>query len=241
VLNPIWRIAWVGLVFTLFGVVVSTAFERAPAPGEPLPVVRPSSTDFKEVVVLPPVDAAVPSSTVLNLRAAPDDPEAARAAARIDEALDEKAAEDEALASLEAALDAIAPGEPLPGAVSSPVEVGETEPETEPGTPAALLPAPRPAPTPAANPTVAARAEGAFRIQLAAVKPGEELATYARLEQRYPRVLAGLTPRFQAISTASGVLVRVQAGPIESESEAEARCRSVREAGGDCFVVALPG
>jgi hypothetical protein len=246
-LNPIWRIAWVGLVFALFGVVVSTAFERAPAPGEPLPVVRPASTDFKEVVVLPPVDAAVPSSTVLSLRAEPDDPDAARAAARMDEALQEKAEQDEAFAMLEAALDAIAPGEPLPGQAAAPSGLQEEAATADagPSPPAGVVPTPRPVPQaePARAPdtTVAARTEGQFRIQLAAVKPGEEMATYARLEQRFPLVLAGLTPRFQAISTASGVLVRVQAGPLESESEAETRCRSVRDAGGECFVVAVPG
>ncbi|MFW5835024.1 MAG: SPOR domain-containing protein [Pseudomonadota bacterium] len=238
-LNPLWRIGWVGGVFVLFGMVVSTAFERAPAPGQPLPVVRPASTDFKEVVALPPIDATVPSSSVLNLRAEPDDPESTRAAARLEEALEDRAAEDEAAAMLEAALDAIAPGEPIPGAAPEP-STAETETpaaESTPSPPVAALPEPRPQPE-----TAAVRIDGQrFRIQLAAVKPGEEMATYSRLEQRFPLVLAGLSPRFQAISTASGVLVRVQAGPIESQSEAEARCRSVRDAGGECFVVALPG
>ncbi len=236
-----WRVAWVGGVFVLFAVVVWSAFDRAPRPGAPVPVVRADPAPFKEVVELPPVEAAVPRSTVLNLLAEADRPAGAREVARLDEALAEDQARMDAIAKLEEALNAIEPGEPIATMDGDDVETMEAEAPTAP----APNPTPRPSPAEAApeeaTQRLAAVGDGGFRIQLAAVKPGEEMATYSRLEQRFPVLLAGLTPRFQAISTSSGVLVRVQAGPIESQGDAEARCRSVREAGGDCFVVPVTG
>jgi hypothetical protein len=89
---------------------------------------------------------------------------------------------------------------------------------------------------------VAARSPaGSFRIQLAAVPPGEEQATFARLERRFGDALAGLAPRFQAVSTDEGVLVRVQAAGFASADAASAQCERIRAAGGDCFVVAGSG
>jgi hypothetical protein len=80
-----------------------------------------------------------------------------------------------------------------------------------------------------------------FRIQIAAVRPGEEHDAFERLKSRYAAVLGDLSPRFQVFSSDDGVLVRVQAGPLGAEAEAEARCRRLEEAGGECFVVAAPG
>ncbi|TVQ33798.1 MAG: SPOR domain-containing protein [Geminicoccaceae bacterium] len=253
-LNHFWRLVWVGGVFGLFGAVVWSAFDRAPAPGAPVPVVQADPAPFKEVIELPPVAASVPGSTVLNLLVDGDDPEQVRAAARLDAAIEAQAERERSIAELEASLAAIMPGEDAPALVERQDEpaVADRGPGLELGgiadvAPAAPSPAPAPAPettqraTEAPPPPMAARTDTGFRIQLAAVKPGEEMATFAQLERRFPLVLAGLSPRFQAISTSNGVLVRVQAGPIESQAEAEARCRSVREAGGDCFVVAAAG
>ncbi|MFP4126053.1 MAG: SPOR domain-containing protein, partial [Alphaproteobacteria bacterium] len=95
---------------------------------------------------------------------------------------------------------------------------------------------------PASRRDVAARtASGSFRIQLAAVPPGEEQVTFARLKRRLGDALAGLAPRFQAVSTDSGVLVRVQAAGFASADAASAQCARIRAAGGDCFVVAGSG
>jgi hypothetical protein len=73
------------------------------------------------------------------------------------------------------------------------------------------------------------------------VPPGEEQATFARLERRFGDALAGLAPRFQAVSTDEGVLVRVQAAGFASADAASAQCERIRAAGGDCFVVAGSG
>jgi cell division septation protein DedD len=238
VLSQVWRWAWVGGVFTLFGVVVWTSFQNAPPPGGPVPVVRPADAPLKEVVLLPPIESTVPASTVLNLVAEGDDPAADRRAAELDAAIADAGARDRRTAQLEAALDRIAPGEAAPDA--DPLETpGATPPATADGAPEPEAP---PAPPPAQRTTVSAPPGGGeFRIQLAAVKPGEEMTTYNRLQERYPSGLVGLGPRFQAISTDNGVLVRVQAGPLSSEADAEARCRAVRDSGGACFVVPAAG
>ncbi len=80
-----------------------------------------------------------------------------------------------------------------------------------------------------------------FRIQLAAVRPGEEHDAFDDLRARYEAILADLSPRFQVFSSEQGVLVRVQAGPLAGEDEAAARCQRVEAAGGECFVVRAPG
>ena len=233
-----WRVVWVGGVFALFAVVVWSAFDRAPRPGEAVPVVRADPAPFKELVDLPPVDATMPGSTVLNLLAEGDDRIPSGEAGGLDRALAEEAARLDAIARMEEALTATETGETIASmdAVDAVDAVDDDldEPSLRSGEAMATEP-------PAVPMHSAALVDRGFRIQLAAVKPGEEMSTYAQLERRFPVVLAGLAPRFQAISTASGVLVRVQAGPLESQGDAEARCRSMRDAGGDCFVVAISG
>ncbi|MEO1091203.1 MAG: SPOR domain-containing protein [Pseudomonadota bacterium] len=239
-MNGVWRLAWVVGVFGLFTLVVGTAFTRAPAPSGAVPVVAADPLPIKERVELPPLETAVPRSSVLNLLAEGDDPDRAREAADLEAAKGMDAAKQSQVAELEAALAAIAPGEGLPSDALPGEDlpgVGTLLPAAEPG-PTASAPVDGPDATAT---TTASLLEGGFRIQLAAVKPGDEHAAFEALQRRFAPALADLGPRFQAVTTDGGVLVRVQAGPIESHDDATARCTHVRERGGDCLVVSVSG
>jgi hypothetical protein len=250
VIGGMWRWAWTAGVFGLFFLVVGAALENAPRADGELPLIEPDAAPIKERVALPDLDAVVPRSSVLNLLAEEDDPEAdvPDALAALHEGLEERAARAREVERVEAAAAGDGGGEAAPSA--APEAAAESPFETVP------RPDRRPATTATATPEaggaggdggaagreVAARTTGeAYRIQLAAVPPGEEQATFDRLEQRYGDALAGLTPRFRAVSTDSGVLVRVQAAGFASEAAATAQCERIRAAGGDCFVVAGSG
>lgn len=240
-IGGIWRWLWTAGVFGVFVVVVGAALDGAPPADGELPLIEPDERPIKERVALAEIDAVVPRSSVLDLLAEGDDPETAAAEAlpRLERALAGERDADATTVELEAA-DAAA-------------DAGDGEPTTEPSTdqPAEVV-APEPASVPPAAETAAPRetepaavaartGTEAFRIQLAAVPPGEEQATFARLERRFADVLGALTPRFQAVSTDAGVLVRVQAGGFATEAAAAAQCERIRAAGGECFVVGAPG
>ncbi len=214
-----WRWLWTGSVVGIFILVVGLALEGAPPGDGELPVIAAADSPLKERLALPAVEEVVPRSTVLNLLAAPDDPAALvdEASPTLDRALAAKAEREREIADIEASLNAIAPGEP----VAEPAR----RPNVDGGEPA----------------TAALGGTGRYRIQIAAVRPGQEQATFDELQVRYGSILGDLQPRFQAFSGESGVLVRIQAGPLGAEADAEARCRRLREAGGECFVVAAPG
>ncbi len=237
---------------------IGAALDGAPRADGELPLIEPGAAPIKERVALPDIDQVVPRSTVLNLLADGDDADAVapEALAALQQGLDDEAARVRATSRLEdafeadSASDAEAPGEASSTTAAGPDERGEQAPFA-----AVAKPDRRPATVPPAaadaeavvddtqgEPEIAARgSSGAFRIQLAAVPPGEEQATFERLERRFGDALAGLAPRFQAISTDSGVLVRVQAAGFASEDAASAQCERIRAAGGDCFVVAGSG
>jgi hypothetical protein len=247
VIGGMWRWAWTAAVFGLFFVVVGAALDGAPRADGELPLIEAGPAPIKERVALPDLDQVVPRSSVLNLLAEEDDPEAdvPDALAALQEGLDERAAREREIERVEAAAGGDGGGEAAPAA--APDAAGEAPFETVPRPDRRPPAAARSTPEDddgdrGGNGEVAARTAGdAYRIQLAAVPPGEEHATFDRLERRYGDALAGLTPRFRAVSTDSGVLVRVQAAGFASERAATAQCERIRAAGGECFVVAGPG
>ncbi len=264
-IGGMWRWAWTAAVFGLFFVVVGAALEGTPRADGELPLIESGPAPVKERVALPDLDAVVPRSSVLNLLAEEDDPEAdvPDALAALRQGLDERAARERELERVEAAASRDTGGEAAPPAATDTGGAVAPGAATDADGAAGFESVPRPDRRPAAAPPipaddraaddraeedgaertdVAARTGGdAYRIQLAAVPPGEEHATFERMERRYGDALAGLTPRFRAVSTASGVLVRVQAAGFASEQAAAAQCGRVRAAGGECFVVAGSG
>jgi cell division septation protein DedD len=233
-----WRWAWTAVVFGLFFVVIGAALDGAPRADGELPLIEPPEGPIKERVALPDIDRVVPRSTVLNLLADGDDPAAAtpEAVAALEDELAASRAQERETARIEAEFER---ADPAPAASAA----SEAAP-TPPAAPPDRRPEPAPAAEPAAQPAVeperqvaARRSGGGFRIQLAAVPPGEEHATFERLKRRFDTALDGLAPRFQVVSTDAGVLVRVQAQGFANADAAAAGCARIRAAGGECFVV----
>jgi hypothetical protein len=241
VIGGIWRWAWTAGVFGLFFVVVGTALEGAPSADGELPLIEPGAAPIKERVALPDLDQVVPRSSVLNLLAEGDDPDAVapEALAALQQGLDEENARVGERAP-------VAAGTGPADASAEPPFAGRPTPDRRPATVPQADTADRTDTADTADtesePELAARRDdGTFRIQLAAVPAGEEQTTFERLERRFGEVLDGLAPRFHAVSTDDGVLVRVQVAGFASEAAASARCARIRAAGGDCFVVVGPG
>jgi len=248
VIGGMWRWAWTAAVFGLFFVVVGAALEGAPRADGELPLIEPGPAPIKERVALPDLDEVVPRSSVLNLLAEEDDPEAdvPDALAALNEGLEERTAREREVERVEAAA---APEGGSDEAAPSAATAAESEasfetvprPDRRPAAASPAIPADDGAEAADRSERAARTAGEAYRIQLAAVPPGEEQATFERLKRRYGDALAGLTPRFRAISSESGVLVRVQAAGFASADAATAQCERIRAAGGECFVVAGPG
>lgn len=207
-----WRWIWTASVFGVFALVIAAALDDAPGRDGLLPVIAAGSEPLKEQRALAPIDEVVPDSSVLNLLAESDAPARDADAAR--SALEREIARTSARAQEVLALET----------ALQPITPGEPHGEADGGSAVAAVPA-----------------GGAFRIQIAAVRPGEEHDTFARLQTRYGQILGDLSPRFQVFSADGGVLVRVQAGPIGQERDAMARCERLVAAGGECFVVQAPG
>ena len=79
---------------------------------------------------------------------------------------------------------------------------------------------------------------GVFRLQLTAVRSDAGLTqAWADLRQRYPSVLASVSPKVERTDTGSGPLFRLQAGPFANREAASNACAAIRSSGGQCFIV----
>ena len=97
-------------------------------------------------------------------------------------------------------------------------------------------PGARPA-APASNDRVAAL-DGAYRIQLAAVRDEADArrAWDLFLVDLGP-VLKNVQPFIERADTANGVFYRVQIGPFASLQEAESLCDQLKQRNASCFVI----
>jgi hypothetical protein len=118
-----------------------------------------------------------------------------------------------------------APARPAPPVPPAPQRLARVEPT-------ATLPA-RPA-----SPPPSARGGDLYRLQLTAVRSESGLTqAWAQLKQRYPRVLANLSPKVERVETSTGPLFRLQAGPFTTREAAANACSGIRESGGQCFII----
>ncbi|HXQ42956.1 MAG TPA: SPOR domain-containing protein [Candidatus Udaeobacter sp.] len=103
-----------------------------------------------------------------------------------------------------------------------------------PATTAAAAPA---SSTPASPTTTQTASLGNYRIQLASLK-SEAAAqkTWKRLATKYKDVLASLTVHIQRVALTSGTYYRLQAGPFEDKTSANAACTKLRAHGQQCIV-----
>jgi hypothetical protein len=107
-------------------------------------------------------------------------------------------------------------------------------PTTAPATTAVAAPA---SSTPASPTTTQTASLGNYRIQLASLK-SEAAAqkTWKRLTAKYKDVLASLTVHIQKVALTSGTFYRLQAGPFEDKTSANAACAKLRVHGQQCIV-----
>ena len=107
-------------------------------------------------------------------------------------------------------------------------------------------PEPKPAAKPAAQQTAAAAPQAAaaptkYVVQVASKKnQTEALASYADLQQKYPKLLANYRPMVQKADLgAKGVWYRLRIGPIADKTSASKLCTQLKQQGlPDCLVMA---
>lgn len=146
----------------------------------------------------------------------------------------------------EPAVTAAAPAPATPAPTPSPVPQTTTSaapPAASAAAPAASPPPPAaPAETTVAalpSPALAATFDGAFRVQLLAVRDEAAAAgAWAGLQQRFPDALGPLRSQVQRAEIGGGTFYRLHAGPFADRSGALAVCEALQARGADCFVVA---
>jgi cell division septation protein DedD len=83
-----------------------------------------------------------------------------------------------------------------------------------------------------------AAVDGAFRIQLAAVRDeADARRAWDLFQVDLGPVLSGLEPFIERADTANGVFYRVQIGSFASLQEAEALCDELKQRNASCFVI----
>jgi cell division septation protein DedD len=126
-----------------------------------------------------------------------------------------------------------------PGAAPGADASTENAASAAPIPPAAPKPAPAaaPAPTPVA-PVGKAGTGGHYGVQLGAFKANADAANkhWIWLQQKYPKVLAGLSPRVSPKKESSGTLYRLQVANL-SEKRARSLCKSLTASSQACVVL----
>ncbi|MEK0085242.1 SPOR domain-containing protein [Benzoatithermus flavus] len=191
----------------------SAAAAAAPAPAQPDAPASPPAAPPEAMVAAP---AEPPVTTAEKPVPQPKPAPPAQIAAR-----------EPATAPLRPPASVAAPPRPAPQPEAA---VPQRQARIEPAAPASIRPQPVVPP---------ARAGGElYRLQLTAVRSEAGLTqAWAQLKQRYPRVLANLSPRVERVETSTGPLFRLQAGPFTSREAAANACSGIRESGGQCFII----
>jgi cell division protein FtsN len=110
---------------------------------------------------------------------------------------------------------------------------------TAPAAPAATTSTPAAAPKAAAPTSATSKAAaGSYGIQLGAFKTGADAANtrWSQLEKKYPKLLAGLTPKVAPKKSASGTLYRLQVANL-SEKHAASVCKTLKAHSQACTVL----
>ncbi len=123
---------------------------------------------------------------------------------------------------------ASAPSTPVPAPTEKPAE----SPAPPPKPAAAMKPAA------VAKPATAAKSEGRYGVQLGAFKSGADAAHkhWAKLDQEYPQLLSGLSPKVSPKKGASGTLYRLQVAGL-SEKRANGICKSLKAHSHACVLL----
>ena len=127
----------------------------------------------------------------------------------------------------------------------APSSAETTPPEAAPAAPSKPAPS-KPAPPKPAPPKPAARSaaqaaskpQGSYGVQLGAFKSGADAANkrWARLDQQYPQLLTGLSPKVSPKKGASGTLYRLQIAGL-TEKRANAICKTLKAQHQACVLI----
>jgi len=128
---------------------------------------------------------------------------------------------------------------------AAPSSAETTPPEAAPAAPSKPAPS-KPAPPKPAPPKPAARSaaqaaskpQGSYGVQLGAFKSGADAANkrWARLDQQYPQLLTGLSPKVSPKKGASGTLYRLQIAGL-TEKRANAICKTLKAQHQACVLI----
>lgn len=121
-------------------------------------------------------------------------------------------------------------------AAETPRATAATTATEAPARPATPVPPASPATTP--RPVLAASFDGAYRVQLLAVRDEASAAgAWSGLQQRHQAVLGPLRSNVQRADVGDATFYRLQAGPFADRSGASSVCEALQAEGADCFVV----
>jgi cell division protein FtsN len=131
---------------------------------------------------------------------------------------------------------ASAPSSAAPAATN--IVPAETPAAPPPKSGAVMKPAPAMKPAAPPHASAAAKPEGHYGVQLGAFKSGAEAAHqhWAKLDQEYPKLLSGLSPKVSPKKGASGTLYRLHVAGL-SESRAQTICKTLKAHSQACVLI----
>jgi cell division protein FtsN len=133
---------------------------------------------------------------------------------------------------------AATPSTPAPAAAEGQPPETAPQPAAPKTAPKSTPSKPAPAKAPASSAHASAKPEGSYGVQLGAFKSGADAANkrWARLEQEYPQLLSGLSPKVSPTKGASGTLYRLQVANL-SEKRANTICKTLKAKGQACVLI----
>jgi cell division protein FtsN len=134
---------------------------------------------------------------------------------------------------------AAAPSSAAPAGAEAPPSEAATPPAASKPPPAKAAPSkPAPAKAPASSTHASSKPQGSYGIQLGAFKSGSDAANkrWARLDQQYPQLLSGLSPKVSPKKGATGTLYRLQVAGL-TEKRAHAICKTLKAQRQACVLI----
>jgi cell division protein FtsN len=134
---------------------------------------------------------------------------------------------------------ASAPSTPAPPGTEGAAAEAAPPPATLKSAPSPAASKPAAAKSPAASSAHAAtKPQGSYGVQLGAFKSGADAANkrWAKLDQEYPQLLSGLSPKVSPKKGASGTLYRLQVAGL-TEKRANAICKKLKAQRQACVLI----
>jgi cell division protein FtsN len=139
---------------------------------------------------------------------------------------------------------AAAPSNTAPAGAEAPPPEAAAPPAAPKSTPSKPAPAKTasaktaPSKTAPASAHASTKPQGSYGVQLGAFKSGSDAANkrWARLDQEYPQLLSGLSPKVSPKKGASGTLYRLQIAGL-TEKRAQAICKTLKAHSQACVLI----